>query len=148
MADADETRASAPGVRPTETIGPYQLLQQIGEGGMGVVWLAEQSRPVRRKVALKIIKAGMDTAQVVARFEAERQALAMMDHPAIARVLEAGATLEGRPYFVTEDVAIGEALSGRYVREVYLCTSSPRVGRARAGQAGRQRGAAPNRSAL
>jgi non-specific serine/threonine protein kinase/serine/threonine-protein kinase len=77
-------------------------MQAIGEGGMGTVWLAEQTRPVRRQVALKIIKAGMDTAQVVARFEAERQALAMMDHPAIARVFDAGATPEGRPYFVME----------------------------------------------
>ena len=83
-------------------IGPYKLLEQIGEGGMGVVFMAEQTRPVQRRVALKIIKAGMDTRQVVARFEAERQALAMMDHPNIARVLDAGATDTGRPYFVME----------------------------------------------
>jgi serine/threonine protein kinase/tetratricopeptide (TPR) repeat protein len=83
-------------------IGPYKLLQQIGEGGMGVVFLAEQTHPVRRKVALKVIKAGMDTRQVVSRFESERQALAMMDHPNIAKVLEAGATESGRPYFVME----------------------------------------------
>jgi len=83
-------------------IGPYKLLQQIGEGGMGVVYMAKQSRPVERVVALKIIKQGMDTRQVVARFEAERQALALMDHPNIARVLDAGATDAGRPYFVME----------------------------------------------
>ena len=88
--------------RPGAQIGPYKLLEQIGEGGMGVVFMAEQTRPVQRRVALKIIKAGMDTRQVVARFEAERQALAMMDHPNIARVLDAGATDTGRPYFVME----------------------------------------------
>ena len=91
---------------PTETagtrIGPYKLLQQIGEGGMGVVWMAEQQEPVRRMVAVKVIKAGMDSAQVVARFEAERQALALMDHPNIAKVLDAGATDSGRPFFVME----------------------------------------------
>jgi serine/threonine protein kinase len=83
-------------------IGPYKLLQQIGEGGFGVVFMAEQSEPIRRKVALKIIKLGMDTRSVVARFEAERQALALMDHPNIAKVLDAGATETGRPYFVME----------------------------------------------
>jgi serine/threonine protein kinase/tetratricopeptide (TPR) repeat protein len=83
-------------------IGPYKLLEPIGEGGMGVVYMAEQTHPVRRKVALKIIKPGMDTRQVIARFEAERQALALMDHPNIARVLDAGATESGRPYFVME----------------------------------------------
>jgi serine/threonine protein kinase/Flp pilus assembly protein TadD len=83
-------------------IGPYKLLERIGEGGFGVVFLAEQERPVRRKVALKIIKPGMDTRQVIARFEAERQALAMMDHPNIAKVHDAGATENGRPYFVME----------------------------------------------
>jgi serine/threonine protein kinase/tetratricopeptide (TPR) repeat protein len=83
-------------------IGPYKLLQQIGEGGFGVVYLAEQEQPVRRLVALKIIKPGMDTSQVVARFESERQALALMDHPNIARVLDAGATDSGHPYFVME----------------------------------------------
>jgi serine/threonine protein kinase len=87
---------------PGTFIGPYKLLQQIGEGGMGVVYMAEQEQPVRRRVALKVIKPGMDTAQVVARFEAERQALALMDHPNIARVLDAGATESGRPYFVME----------------------------------------------
>jgi serine/threonine-protein kinase len=84
------------------TIGRYRLLQRIGEGGFGVVYMAEQQEPVRRKVALKIIKLGMDTKQVIARFESERQALAMMDHPHIARVLDAGATETGRPYFVME----------------------------------------------
>jgi eukaryotic-like serine/threonine-protein kinase len=87
---------------PGTRIGPYKLLQQIGEGGMGVVYMAEQEAPVRRKVALKIIKPGMDTGQVVARFEAERQALALMDHPNIATVLDAGATGTGRPFFVME----------------------------------------------
>ncbi len=85
-----------------EWIGPYKLFQKIGEGGMGVVYMAEQHEPVRRKVALKIIKPGMDTRQVIARFEAERQALAVMDHPHIAKVLDAGATDSGRPYFVME----------------------------------------------
>jgi serine/threonine-protein kinase len=83
-------------------IGPYKLLEPIGEGGMGVVYMAEQTQPVRRKVALKVIKPGMDTKQVIARFEAERQALALTDHPNIARVLDAGATGSGRPYFVME----------------------------------------------
>ncbi len=83
-------------------IGRYKLLERIGEGGMAVVYMAEQERPIRRKVALKIIKLGMDTRQVIARFEAERQALAMMDHPNIAKVLDAGATETGRPYFVME----------------------------------------------
>ncbi len=83
-------------------IGPYKLLQQIGEGGCGSVYMAEQESPVRRRVALKIIKLGMDTKSVIARFEAERQALALMDHPNIARVLDAGATETGRPYFVME----------------------------------------------
>jgi eukaryotic-like serine/threonine-protein kinase len=87
---------------PGGAIGPYKLLQRIGEGGFGVVFMAEQERPVRRTVALKIIKLGMDTRQVVARFEQERQALALMDHPNIARVLDAGETASGRPYFVME----------------------------------------------
>ena len=87
---------------PGTVIGPYKLLQQIGEGGMGVVFMAEQTEPVQRTVALKIIKPGMDTRQVIARFEAERQALAMMDHPNIAKVLDAGTTDTGRPYFVME----------------------------------------------
>jgi tetratricopeptide (TPR) repeat protein/tRNA A-37 threonylcarbamoyl transferase component Bud32 len=88
--------------RPGTQIGPYKLLQQIGEGGMGVVYMAEQLEPVKRRVALKIIKPGMDTRQVIARFEAERQALSLMDHPNIARVLDAGTTESGRPYFVME----------------------------------------------
>jgi WD40 repeat protein len=88
-----------------DLIGRYKLLQQIGEGGFGTVWMAEQREPVRRRVALKIIKLGMDTRQVIARFEAERQALAMMDHPNIAKVFDAGATDSGRPYFVMELVA-------------------------------------------
>ena len=83
-------------------IGPYKLLQKLGEGGCGVVYMAEQEQPIRRRVALKIIKLGMDTKSVIARFEAERQALALMDHPNIARVLDAGATETGRPYFVME----------------------------------------------
>ncbi len=87
---------------PVTVIGPYKLLQPIGEGGMGTVFMAEQTHPVRRTIALKLIKAGMDTRQVIARFEAERQALALMDHPNIARVLDAGATESGRPYFVME----------------------------------------------
>jgi WD40 repeat protein/serine/threonine protein kinase/tetratricopeptide (TPR) repeat protein len=87
---------------PGTVIGPYKLLQAIGEGGMGTVFMAEQTHPVRRRVALKVIKAGMDTRQVLARFGAERQALALMDHPNIARVLDAGATETGRPYFVME----------------------------------------------
>ncbi|MBN2505731.1 MAG: serine/threonine protein kinase, partial [Verrucomicrobia bacterium] len=88
--------------KPGDRIGRYKLLQKIGEGGAGVVYMAEQEEPVRRRVALKIIKLGMDTKSVIARFEAERQALAMMDHPNIARVLDAGATETGRPYFVME----------------------------------------------
>ncbi len=91
-----------PGERPGDRVGPYKLLQQIGEGGMGAVYMAEQTEPVRRRVALKIIKPGMDSRQVIARFEAERQALAMMDHQNIAKVLGAGATESGRPYFVME----------------------------------------------
>ncbi|MHC4622839.1 MAG: protein kinase domain-containing protein [Planctomycetota bacterium] len=89
---------------PGATIGRYQLLELIGEGGMGLVYLAEQKEPVRRQVALKIIKPGMDSRQVIARFEAERQALALLDHPNIARVLDAGTTETGRPYFVMEYV--------------------------------------------
>jgi serine/threonine protein kinase/WD40 repeat protein len=100
---------------PGSRVGPYKLLQVIGEGGFGTVFLAEQSEPVRRRVALKIIKLGMDTKQVIARFEAERQALALMDHPHIARVLDAGATPitehgGGRPYFVMEYV-VGDAIT-------------------------------------
>ncbi len=106
----DETQAATPAMDllhqspPSTVIGPYSLLQLIGYGGMGEVWLAEQTRPVRRRVALKLIKAGMDTREVIARFESERQALALMDHPAIAKVLDAGSTPQGRPYFVMEYV--------------------------------------------
>src|SRR5262245_10944069 len=88
--------------RPGTQIGAYKLIEQVGEGGFGVVFLEDQERPVRRKVALKIIKPGMDTRQVIVRFEAERQALAMMDHPNIAKVHDAGTTENGRPYFVME----------------------------------------------
>src|SRR6266705_1935814 len=88
--------------KPGDKIGHFKLLQQIGEGGCGVVYMAEQEEPVRRRVALKVIKLGMDTKEVIARFEAERQALAMMDHQNIAKVFDAGATRTGRPYFVME----------------------------------------------
>jgi serine/threonine protein kinase len=88
--------------RPGTVVGRYTLLEQLGEGGMGVVYVAQQERPVTRQVALKIIKPGMDTKEVIARFEAERQALALMDHSHIARVFDAGATASGRPYFVME----------------------------------------------
>jgi len=84
------------------SIGPYKLIQELGEGGFGVVWLAEQQEPIRRRVALKVIKVGMDTREVIARFETERQALALMDHPGIARVFDAGTTEAGRPFFVME----------------------------------------------
>jgi serine/threonine protein kinase/tetratricopeptide (TPR) repeat protein len=113
--DRDGTFPSSPVVRPEETvdqhaahetpgsvIGPYKLLEQIGEGGMGTVWIAQQTAPVKRLVAIKLIKPGMDSKQVLARFEAERQALALMDHPNIAKVHDAGTTTEGRPYFVME----------------------------------------------
>src|SRR5438128_6584897 len=100
---ADEATVHAPITEGPGTVtGRYKLLQKIGEGGCGVVYMAEQSEPVRRRVALKVIKLGMDTKQVIARFEAERQALALMDHPNIAKVLDAGATEAGRPYFVME----------------------------------------------
>jgi serine/threonine protein kinase len=95
---------------PGEYIGPFKILQKIGEGGFGAVFEAEQTHPVKRRVALKIIKLGMDTREVIARFEAERQALALMDHLHIARVLDAGATDSGRPYFVMELVN-GEPMS-------------------------------------
>ena len=94
--------ADAPDEAVGQTLGRYKLLERVGEGGCGVVYVAEQTEPVRRRVALKVIKLGMDTKQVVARFEAERQALAMMDHPNIAKVLDAGTTDVGRPYFVME----------------------------------------------
>jgi serine/threonine protein kinase/Flp pilus assembly protein TadD len=100
--DEAQGRGRVPADAPGTTIGRYKLLQAIGEGGFGVVYMAEQSEPVRRKVALKVLKLGMDTKQVVARFEAERQALALMDHPNIAKVLDGGETPAGRPYFVME----------------------------------------------
>jgi len=100
----DKTKTLTSTGRDMRTIGPYLLLQKIGEGGMGEVWVAEQEKPIQRRVALKLIKAGMDTRQVIARFESERQALAMMDHPAIAKVFDAGETEDGRPYFVMEYV--------------------------------------------
>ncbi len=99
---AGSTIAHDPVEVPGTVIGAYKLLEEIGEGGFGVVFLAEQTQPVRRKVAVKILKPGMDTRQVVARFEAERQALAIMDHPNIAKVLDGGATASGRPFFVME----------------------------------------------
>ena len=102
--DMDATLDRASTTPESKSIGPYRLLQLLGEGGMGEVWLAEQKKPIHRTVALKLIKAGMDTKAVVARFESERQALALMDHPNIARVFEAGSTAEGRPYFVMEYV--------------------------------------------
>jgi RNA polymerase sigma factor (TIGR02999 family) len=115
---------------PGAIIGPYKLLEQIGEGGFGVVFMAEQQQPLRRKVALKIIKPGMDTRQVIARFEAERQALALMDHRNIARVIDGGETAAGRPYFVMElvkgkSVALhaGSAGHGGEIR-----TAAPGVG--------------------
>src|SRR6266853_2919090 len=91
-----------PSEGPGTQIGHYKLLEKLGEGGCGVVYMAEQEEPVRRRVALKVIKLGMDTRSVIARFEAERQALAMMDHPNIAKVFDAGTTETGRPYFVME----------------------------------------------
>src|SRR5580765_2503076 len=103
---APGARTMALSVAPIEKagaqIGRYKLLEQVGEGGFGVVYVAEQCEPVKRRVALKIVKLGMDTRQVIARFEAERQALALMDHPNIAKVFDGGATAAGRPYFVME----------------------------------------------
>src|SRR5260221_4868292 len=107
--------------KPGDRIGRYKLLQQIGEGGCGVVYMAEQEEPVRRRVALKVIKLGMDTKSVIARFEAERQALALMDHPSIAKVFDAGATEAGRPYFVMElvrGVKITDYCDGRSLTTV------------------------------
>lgn len=101
--DPDITLNDSPLVeKPGTVIGRYKLLEQVGEGGFGVVYMAEQTEPINRRVAFKIIKLGMDTESVIARFEAERQALAMMDHPNIAKVFDAGATDTGRPYFVME----------------------------------------------
>lgn len=109
--DIEENLEQPIGEQPGDHIGRYKLLQQIGEGGMGTVFMAEQQEPVRRKVALKVIKPGLDTKEVIARFESERQALALMNHPNIAGVLDAGATQQGRPYFVMElvkGIAINE----------------------------------------
>lgn len=113
---------------PGSLIGPYKLLQRIGEGGFGIVFMAEQEHPIRRRVAVKIIKPGMDTKQVIARFEAERQALAMMDHPNIAKVFDAGATQTGRPYFVMElvhgmsitEYCDGQSLTTRQRVELFI----------------------------
>jgi serine/threonine protein kinase len=98
----DQAQAKPARERPGSRLGRYKLLQKIGEGGMGVVFMAEQQEPVRRLVAVKVLKAGMDSAQVIARFEAERQALALMDHPNIAKVLDGGTAEGGRPYFVMD----------------------------------------------
>jgi hypothetical protein len=124
------------------SVGRYRLLEQIGEGGFGIVFMAEQQHPVRRRVALKVIKPGMDTRQVIARFEAERQALALMDHPNIATVLDAGATDAGRPYFVMElvracpitDYCDQNSRTPRQRLELYLqvcqaCAARPPEGR-------------------
>jgi eukaryotic-like serine/threonine-protein kinase len=101
----DQTGAYVPNEQPGAVIaGRYKLLEEIGEGGMGTVWVAEQTQPVRRKVALKLIKAGMDSKTVIARFDAERQALAVMDHPNVAKVFDGGLTETGRPFFVMEYV--------------------------------------------
>ncbi len=99
---ADGTAAGL--LRPGERVGRYVVRERLGEGGFAEVYLAEQQEPVRRKVALKIIKPGMDSREVIARFEAERQALAMMDHPSVAKVFDAGTTERGRPFFVMEPV--------------------------------------------
>jgi non-specific serine/threonine protein kinase/serine/threonine-protein kinase len=110
--DPDDTETylhNAP-AESSRTFGDYRLLQRLGEGGMGEVWLAQQSQPLQRQVAIKVVKAGMDSARVVARFNAERQALAVMDHPAIAKVFDAGTTPEGRPYFAMEYVR-GESIT-------------------------------------
>src|SRR5580693_8238105 len=103
-ADESETRTidTATALAGGDDFGRYRVLSPLGEGGMGTVYLAEQLEPIRRRVALKVVKFGMDTAQVLARFDNERQALAMMDHPNIARIFDAGATRKGRPYFVME----------------------------------------------
>ena len=111
MVEAERARTppagdGAPDARGS-TVGAYKLLQRIGEGGFGIVYMAEQEYPIRRRVALKIIKLGMDTKEVIARFEAERQALAMMDHPNIAKVLDAGATASGRPSTVVTSTLPG-----------------------------------------
>src|SRR5262245_48236665 len=100
--DPSPTVDQPPAEGPRTAIGPYKLIEQVGEGGMGSVWMAQQQEPVKRLVAVKRIKPGRDSNQVIARFEAERQALALMDHPNIAKVLDGGTTGAGRPYFVME----------------------------------------------
>ena len=107
--DPDLTQADG-SPQAKRTFGPYSLLQRLGDGGMGEVWLARQREPVQRQVAIKILKAGMDSARVLARFDAERQTLALMDHPTIAKVFDAGSTPEGRPYIVMEYVR-GESIT-------------------------------------
>ncbi len=114
VATTDQPATESPGT----VIGPYKLIEQIGEGGMGTVWMAQQTEPVKRLVAVKLIKAGMDSRQVIARFEAERQALALMDHPNIAHVLDAGTSSAGRPYFVM-DLVRGMPIT-RYCDEHHL----------------------------
>src|ERR1700693_911334 len=103
--DAATTMDGGPAASSGIVIGHYHLLHRIGVGGMGEVWLAEQKEPIRRRVAVKLIKAGMDSREVILRFESERQTLALMDHPTIAKVLDAGSTQQGAPYFVMEYVA-------------------------------------------
>jgi serine/threonine protein kinase len=105
-----QTTPGPAGVAVADRIGPYRILEEVGEGGMGTVYLAEQDVPIRRRVALKVIKLGMDTREVVSRFEAERQALAIMSHPAIAQVFDAGSTPLGRPFFAMEYVP-GESIT-------------------------------------
>ena len=104
LSPADAIRLALDAGAPPSEIGPYRLLRRVGEGGMGEVWEAEQSAPFERRVAVKLVKLGMSTRQFIARFESERQALALMEHPSIARVLDGGATDAGRPYFVMEFV--------------------------------------------
>jgi non-specific serine/threonine protein kinase/serine/threonine-protein kinase len=115
-----ETTPGPAAVAVADRIGPYRILEEVGEGGMGTVYLAEQDAPIRRRVALKVIKLGMDTREVVSRFEAERQALAIMAHPAIAQVFDAGSTPLGRPFFAMEYVP-GESITS-YCNRHHLTT--------------------------
>src|SRR5262249_10188447 len=130
VSDPGPSSGSDPAEGPGTAIGPYKLIQQIGEGGMGSVWMAQQTEPVKRLVAVKLIKAGMDSKQVIARFEAERQALALMDHANIAHVLDAGTTKgepggvsPGRPYFVM-DLVKGVPIT-KYCDEHHLTPRQP-----------------------
>ena len=124
------TAGAAADLAPDEDFGRYRIVQLLGEGGMGSVYLAEQREPIRRRVALKVVKLGMDTAQVLSRFDNERQALAMMDHANIAQIFDAGATTRGRPYFVMEYI------EGAPITQ--YCDRRPALGlRARAGLDGR-----------